>query len=1155
MSNRVSKPSTRNRGRKISDQQWDSHRDRILLLWHGDGGEERTLDEIVNIMRQKHNFVATASQYHNRLVKKWNIRKRLTKNEWRKLFWDNIDHEQSGQSYEVLFNGRLISNETRAREWERYAFISESRPRGELQREIDSNLPALTISDMSPLSENFEYRPCHDTRVLESSEKLPNPASNRTWIDDTDRMAESTTAEVSAKVIMYFQPQVLLNMNVTGPFSWGPRLDWTFLAKIMGPGNHIVQAWKPDLNRLNAMFYSQYRSPYTGGMVEQSLLLQYLVSCVVNGVVYADGRNSGDVFLLLNRLPRQTVTRFFKDLPEETIDIVRQRLRKAAVITEDAETVQRLLDLEYVLGGSTCRTETDVFAVMDRLRTCGVDIALVIVRYACRIICRPAVVLDRLLSILPSDYSFRDQNALTLIQILVEAGATVTKSCFLIPWINQHALEKLIGFGKSDILVWMEEGLLTTAVHLSSSTYSKRVSVLVNWILSSLNRLFHQRRAQHTWTEIDATIACDALVNAFQAALDVREEGLIQAIYDISHHLAFSVHYSKSNFNLNSTVMQACSDRDWERACQAISESKLASVSYSISDRDPWEARRKRPEDVTIIGDINEIDDLEGLKDLLGGPLDALNAAISNARDEAAALLATYYGTWGILKLLEGGKAQAISIVLCKYSHWAGTIQMLEQASAFDVFEDILYRKEPHESCRWFPCCLSEPRLENRLDNQQIILQMLGHHALCRNDTNFLDWLQGHGLVTESMVIRGVHSNIQLQAFPCQKSKFGGGQLHLRDDKRLPSLLEVATQFNDTTMLSYLLSRKPTLCDSALLLRAIKARAHVASIKLILQANKHGDTRSRKQYGSGALRLAVRDKNYELISILAQATNIHGLESVDDKDGPLNYLDPFGEAILRKDCIAVEILLENGGDPNAIVAFDGLPNHTPRSANNSVLSRMTALLVAIDVGDFAMVRLLVNKGAQVDREPGMGVLRTPLQRASEIGDFELVRYFIERGATVDAAPVYGGATALQLAAMSGHLGIATLLIEHGANVNHPPARGPGRTAFEAAAEWCRPDMMHLLVQHGVLLDLEVEEEIDEPFERDDLVELGKCVFFRWRTVRKRRTQYERALQFAEDRGEHASKRVVEAIGRKPWGQWGDNVLRLESLQGLGISSS
>ena len=304
----------------------------------------------------------------------------------------------------------------------------------------------------------------------------------------------------------------------------------------------------------------------------------------------------------------------------------------------------------------------------------------------------------------------------------------------------------------------------------------------------------------------------------------------------------------------------------------------------------------------------------------------------------------------------------------------------------------------------------------------------------------------------------------------------------------------------------------------------MKVGAPAATIGVLLKDKSTGFSGQNTQYGSAALRMAIRNENYDLIRILSLETDIHGVEAIDDGEESLGYLDALGEAILQKDCTAVRILLDKGGDPNAIVAFDGLHQHAPRSSSNSVLLRMTALLVAIDIGDSAMVELLVQSGANVNRNSSGGLLRTPLQRASEIGDFGLVQYFIAQGAEINAAAVYGGGTALQLAAMSGHVGIAALLIENGADVNHPPARGPGRTAFEAAAEWCRPDMMHFLVQHGAQLGLEVEEEVEEPSGEHGMVS--------WTTVRRSRTQYERAIQFAEDRGQHASKAIVHSLGRQ-----------------------
>ena len=60
-------------------------------------------------------------------------------------------------------------------------------------------------------------------------------------------------------------------------------------------------------------------------------------------------------------------------------------------------------------------------------------------------------------------------------------------------------------------------------------------------------------------------------------------------------------------------------------------------------------------------------------------------------------------------------------------------------------------------------------------------------------------------------------------------------------------------------------------------------------------------------------------------------------------------------------------------------------------------------------------------------------------------------------------PETGGATALQLAAIKGYIGIARRLIDLGASVNEAPAESNGRTALQGAAEcgrgntltWCQ----------------------------------------------------------------------------------------------------
>jgi len=71
-----------------------------------------------------------------------------------------------------------------------------------------------------------------------------------------------------------------------------------------------------------------------------------------------------------------------------------------------------------------------------------------------------------------------------------------------------------------------------------------------------------------------------------------------------------------------------------------------------------------------------------------------------------------------------------------------------------------------------------------------------------------------------------------------------------------------------------------------------------------------------------------------------------------------------------------------------------------------------------------------------------------------------------------AAPAAGegGVTALQAAAIRGHINIALLLIEREAAVNATPALKDGRTAIDGAAEHGRLDMVQMLLNAGAIGD-------------------------------------------------------------------------------------
>ncbi|KAF4828436.1 Ankyrin-3 [Colletotrichum tropicale] len=94
--------------------------------------------------------------------------------------------------------------------------------------------------------------------------------------------------------------------------------------------------------------------------------------------------------------------------------------------------------------------------------------------------------------------------------------------------------------------------------------------------------------------------------------------------------------------------------------------------------------------------------------------------------------------------------------------------------------------------------------------------------------------------------------------------------------------------------------------------------------------------------------------------------------------------------------------------------------------------------------------------------------RSPLQKAVELFDLDMITYLLNKGAHINApAAEVLGATALQLAAMTGQLGVAKMLVDQGADINACGATTGGRTALEGAAEQGRIDTVYFLLSKGV----------------------------------------------------------------------------------------
>lgn len=293
------------------------------------------------------------------------------------------------------------------------------------------------------------------------------------------------------------------------------------------------------------------------------------------------------------------------------------------------------------------------------------------------------------------------------------------------------------------------------------------------------------------------------------------------------------------------------------------------------------------------------------------------------------------------------------------------------------------------------------------------------------------------------------------------------------------SPLTAAVENEDDDMIQLLISSGAELADENAFLSAIEQNRKI--FNRILSAFSSRYPNGKRGFGGILLITAVeRDDALLLNRMLAAKFDVNSFITKDYKSR-LNalgsVLDTLSDSALGFTVDSASALgsaiwcgkradeqlplvreLLNHCDPNSIV-FRG---HSYRREMS--LHQKTALLVAIETRSEHMVKLLLERGADVHRPARRGLKRTPLQLACEIGSFKIVKLLLEEHkANVNEEPAsWDGATALQLAAISGSIKIAELLLMHGALVHAAPAEVGGRTALEGAAEHGCVEMIRVL---------------------------------------------------------------------------------------------
>ncbi|PHH76283.1 hypothetical protein CDD80_1664 [Ophiocordyceps camponoti-rufipedis] len=181
---------------------------------------------------------------------------------------------------------------------------------------------------------------------------------------------------------------------------------------------------------------------------------------------------------------------------------------------------------------------------------------------------------------------------------------------------------------------------------------------------------------------------------------------------------------------------------------------------------------------------------------------------------------------------------------------------------------------------------------------------------------------------------------------------------------------------------------------------------NVNIVKLLVNSDKV-NINSTGRNGRAALTIAVVNRNDNLVQVLLQ----RGVE-IETKDSASRT--PLMHAITNKDQVLTRILLENGANFEA-KDVDG----------------QTPLLHAVRYSVPAIAKLLIDYGANVNFRPQVGPAQhTPLTQAACAGDEAMVRLLLDCGADVEMESM--SLTPLLYAALQKHESVVKLLKDRGA---------------------------------------------------------------------------------------------------------------------------
>jgi hypothetical protein len=1135
----------RHKAARKSPADWELHRKTIERLFL----EERIkLDEVVERMAKQYQFhakydivhiqfchhllTATSKPQYERQLKEWGIRINLKASEWQDLFQILSSLPDSGQYHEVRLAGQIIDADRLAREKLRRGVKDE----GDISRSRPKTPKGVRI------------HPPPDVKLSPgASDTIPPTPEWNALVPHTYSVPLLPSSPTNLPVSSNMEGQHQhFSLGIFEPHAWTQAIDWSLLASLVQRNTTIAMLFHSSSISLDSVVHSSFINDNQLIIRGSDFLIPfYLLSSLLDGTEPAGKITNSQLHGVLRALPKPIVLKVFERLESPYSDMLRERIFASALDAGDADTVEAMLYLgldpcEKIWFDSSTSSGSS-FPLERALYFKKFSVCHAIVNHRCKP--RPyqnqGSAQDQVLhELLESFYqlvgryfpltSSEWKEFSNLILTSLSQGAQPMNECFFVAFYDQSLASELIALDDEGVNGWIKRGLLTSrwpAAHNPSSATKAAEMRQFHWILTYILCECKKRIAT-----VDPMVMAE-LVRALKATVEQKDSPAILIMVKACSDMGMRLTRSSSEGPIVDTV-KSCLEQNWALAQVLIEkktpcsqnhfflESDEQTVSFQSSTNEGKVAFYDYIMDPVATHDDTRFLQLfeqyridTDLREDFHNQSTTYNQNLFKAAleyDQFDIVIELFNrlslaSQWGLAHILHLARTDAIYKILCNSETWSAALSLtLVERPSFSALENLMYR------CQGRGFQISPLFLGGSSNaDQQITLRCLCYYAIHTNNRSLLRWLVDSDLdMGELGQTRKNSEQLTLENIRKIAPHRSGLMPNIGRDAigfhLYPSMLSVAAIQNNVSMIHMLFELGADGTDSMALQRAIESGAHTPTIEALLQVADLGNKNRRvRHYGSAALRETIRRKNYSLLQDLASKVDINGIELFPNELYDTRIaepLSPIGEAILAQDILAIKILLQKKCNPDALVCYDGFPIELKRGA---YLQRLSPLLAAIDLDDLGIVQILVENKASIAPGPTQGLLRSPLQRAAEVGSLEIVKYLLEMGAPVDDSPFHSGGTPLQLAALSGHVGVAELLIKHGANPDHPPAEGDGRTAFEAAAEWGRANIMSLLIKRETDLDLRFGDDL--------------------------RSQYHRALHFAEENGHQASKRFVQRL--------------------------